>query len=243
MIRRVAITLLVAAVAATYPLHLGAAQAAQSAPSAAGRWEGRLDVPNQPLEVIVDLVQKGAGWEGVITIPAQNLKAFPLSGVTVTGDAVSFAMTAPGSPQFTGKIDATGKTLAGDFTQGGGTLKFSLARTGDAKIEPPPPSTPIGKAHEGTWEGALEGGGRTLRLVLKLSTGADGLGQGTLVSVDQGNTEIKIQTVSLVIDRLRLLLPAIAGSWEGQLNGDQLEGSWTQGPGSRPLTFKRAVAK
>jgi hypothetical protein len=214
---------------------------AQPAASPAGRWEGKLNVPNQPLDITVDIIAKGSGWDGVISIPAQNLKGYPLLKVTVTGDTVSFGMTAPGDPLFTGKIDATGKTLAGDFTQGGGTLTFSLTRTGDAKIEPPAPSTAIDKALEGTWEGALQAGGGTLRLVLKLSTGADGLGKGVLTSVDQGNVEIAVQTVSQKGPTLTLLIPVIAGSFEGELKGEQLEGTWKQGAGALPLSFKRAA--
>lgn len=240
MMRRVLVTaVLLAGVAAT---HAFAAPAAQTAPPAvAGRWEGKLDTPNQALDFIVDIVAKGSGLEGVISIPAQNLKQFPLSSVTASGDAVTFAIAAPGNPQFSGKLDAAGKALTGEFTQGEGRLPLTLTRTGDAQITPPKPSTAIDKAFEGTWEGTLGVGGRTLRLVLKLSTGSDGLGQGMLTSVDQGNAEIKVQTVTLAAGRLTLLLPMIAGSWEGELKGEQLEGTWKQGPGELPLTFKRAM--
>jgi hypothetical protein len=252
MIRRVAIALFVTAVAAMHPTVAARSAAAPqpsgaqpaAAPSAAGRWEGRINTPGQPLDVIVDLVAKGSGWDGVISIPAQNLKAFPLSSITVRGDTVSFGMRVPGDPLFTGKITAAGSTpptLAGDFSQGGGTLTFSLTRTGDAKIDPPRPSTAIGKDLEGTWEGALSLNGQTLRLVLKLSTGSDGLGKGSMVSLDQGGVEIPVQTVSLSGGRLTLLLPSIAGSWEGELKDSQLQGTWTQGPSNRPLAFKRTT--
>ncbi len=259
MMRRLAIILLVGAVAATQFISASVAAAAEgrallttqpppsataaqptTAPSLAGRWEGKLDTPNQSLDLTIDIIAKGSGWEGVISIPVQMLKGYPLASVTATGDSASFAMAAPGNPQFTGKIDATGKTWTGEFTQGDGRLPLTLTRTGDARLDPPKPSTAITKALEGSWEGTLTGGPRTLRLVLKLTTGPDGLGQGTLVSVDQGGVEIKVQTVALTAGRLSLLLPAIAGSWEGELKGEQLEGTWTQGPGTSPLTFKRA---
>jgi hypothetical protein len=250
--RRVLVTaLLFAGGVATLPSPLLAAQPAAQppaaaapsvAPSPAGRWEGKLATPMQTLDLTVDIMAKGSGWEGVITIPAQNLTQYPLSSVTASGDSASFAMAAPGNPQFTGKVDASVRTWTGEFTQGGGKLPLTLTRTGDAKIDPPKPSTAIDKALEGTWEGTLDVNGRTLRLVLKLSS-AEGLGKGTLTSVDQGNAEIPVQTVSQTGPTLTLLLPAIAGSWEGQLKGEQLEGTWKQGAGSLPLTFKRAAAK
>ena len=188
--RRVFVTaLLFAGGVATMPSPLLAAQPASqppaaaapsAAPSPAGRWEGKLATPMQALDLTVDIVAKGSGWEGVITIPAQNLTQYPLSSVTASGDSASFAMAAPGNPQFTGKVDASGKTWTGEFTQGGGKLPLTLTRTGDAKIDPPKPSTAIDKALEGTWEGTLDVNGRTLRLVLKLSTAPTGLGRGTL---------------------------------------------------------------
>ena len=215
--------------------------AAQTTPAPAGHWTGAIEIPSGKLEIAIDLRAKGDGWEGTITIPAQNLQGFPLSNVTVKGTSISMTMTAPGEPIFNGTLDASGQKIAGDFSQGGGTIPFSLARAGDAKFEAAVPSTAIGKELEGDWEGTLEAGGRTLRLIAKLSTGPDGLAKGTMVSVDQGGVEIPIQTVAQTGTNLKLLLPTIAGRFEGDLKGTDLVGTWTQGPGTMPLTFKRAA--
>ena len=206
----------------------------------AGHWEGAIQIPAQELKIEVDLMKSGDTWEGTITVPAQNLKGFPLSLVRHEGNTVAFAMKIPGEPHFKGTLSTDGQSLSGDFSQGGGSVPFSLARKGDAKIEPQPNSTPIAKELEGSWEGTLDVEGTSLRLVLKLSTGADGAGAGTLISVDQGGAEIPVTAVVQKDNRLMLVVRGIAGTWEGDVADGVLKGTWTQGPATRPLVFTRA---
>jgi hypothetical protein len=213
---------------------------AQSATAAAGHWEGAIQAPGQDLKIEIDLAAAGDKWDGTISIPGQGLKGFPLSAIIVQGDAVSFAIQGvPGDPRFKGLVKDA-KTLSGEFTQGGGTVPFALTRTGDAKIEPVPKSTPITKDIEGSWTGALDVNGKVLRLILKLSSQAGGAATGTLVTVDQGGAEIPIAAVIQADKHLKLVVRAIAGTYEGDLKDGQLTGTWTQGPGTWPLVFKRS---
>ena len=213
----------------------------QAAAGPSGHWEGAIQIPGQELKVEVDLANAGDTWDGRITIPAQKLKAFPLSSIAVQGGTVTFAMKGiPGDPRFKGTLSNDSKTLSGDFTQGGGVIPFALTRTGEARIDPLPKSTPISKELEGSWEGALEVGGKTLRLVLKLSNQPDGAAAGTLVSLDQGGVEIPVSAVIQSGAQLRVLLPVIAGQYEGEFKDGQLRGTWTQGPNTRPLVFTRS---
>jgi hypothetical protein len=212
---------------------------AQSTTAPAGHWEGAIQAPGQELKIEIDLAAAGDKWEGTITIPAQNLKGFPFSAITVQGDTVSLAMqSVPGNPQFKGVVK-DGKTLSGDFSQGGGTAPFALTRTGDAKIEPVPKSTPITRELEGSWAGNLDANGKILPLVLKLSNQAGGTATGTLVSLDQGGTEIPIVAVIQTGTHLKLVIRSIAGTYEGDLRDGQLTGTWSQGAGTLPLVFKR----
>lgn len=215
---------------------------AQPAASPSGHWEGALQVPGQELKIEIDLARSGEKWEGTISIPAQNLKAFPLSAITIQRDSVGFALNGiPGSPQFKGTLSKDGKSLSGEFSQGGGTLPFAVARTGDAKIEPPPKGTPITKELEGSWEGSLDVGGTILHLLLKLSNRPDGGATGTMVSVDQGGTEVPVAAVVQTGSHLKVVVQAISGIYEGDLKDGQLTGTWTQGPGAWPLVLKRPV--
>ena len=222
----------------------GAAAAPQAPAGAAGHWEGAIQTPGGELPIEVDLVDRSGGkWEGSINIPSQNLKGFPLSGLTVQGNAVSFAMKGvPGDPQFKGTLSKDGKTLAGDFSQGGGNTTFSLAWKGEAKVVTPAKSTAITKDFEGSWEGTVTVTTTPLRLILKLAT-QDGVATGTLISVDQGGAEIPITTVTQKGSHLNLVISLVSGNYDGDLKDGQIVGTWTQGPMKSPLTFKRAAAK
>ena len=190
----------------------------------------------------VDLAAKGPGaWTGTITIPVQNLRAFPPSSIEAQGNAVSFAMKGiPGDPAFKGRLSDDGAILSGDLTQGEARLPFQLKRTGEAIIAVAAKSTPVAKELEGSWEGSLNAGGTVLRLKLKLENRPEGGATGSVVSVDQGGVEIAITTVTQEAQRLKLELPTIAASFSGELKDGRLVGDWTQGAGTLPLAFTRA---
>jgi hypothetical protein len=210
--------------------------------AAAGHWEGAIQVPGQELQIAVDLAQMGdeKKWQGTIAIPAQGLKGFPLADIVVTAAGVTFAMPKiPGAPSFKGALSKDGKSLTGDFSQGGGTVPFTLTRTGDARFEPIPKSTPITSDLQGNWEGALDVKGTILRLVVKLEQRPDGTGGGTLISVDQGGTEIPLTAVIQKGTHVTLLASTIVATFEGELKNGELPGTWTQGPATFPLALKR----
>jgi len=207
----------------------------------AGHWVGTIQVPGQALDIEVDLATRPPNtWEGTITIPAQHLKALPLSGVSVEGTAVTFGMkTVPGAPVFKGTLSKDARSIAGDFSQAGRTMAFSLAWKDEPRIEAPPANKPIEKEFEGAWEGALDAGGNRLRLVLKLSN-QDGAATGTLVSLDQGGVELPASSIVQAASHLTMTVPTIGGTFEGELKDGRLEGTWAQGGVSLPLVFARS---
>jgi hypothetical protein len=213
---------------------------AQTTAGASGHWRGSIEIPNQDLAIEVDLAQNAKGeWVGSIGIPPQGLKGFPLSGIVVQGNSVTFGMKgAPGEPTFDGKLSADGKAISGGFTQGGSALTFSLKRTGDAIVETPPKSTAIAKEMAGLWEGALESNGNTLRLKVNLSNQPDGTATGNLISVDQG-LDMPITTITQKGSNLKFELKPIGGSYDGDLTNGALVGHWMQRGATTPLTFKR----
>ena len=211
----------------------------QPATGPSGHWEGSIAVPGQEMAIIVDLASKDGAWVGTIAIPAQNLKGFPLSDITVAGSAVGFSMKGvPGGPHFAGTLSADGKSLSGQFEQGGGTTSFTLAWKGEAVIEEPPKSTEITKDLEGNWEGGLVVQGTTMRLVLKLANHAGGA-TGVMVSIDQGDAEIPLTSITQAGSEVKFTITTINAGYAGELKDGQLTGTWSQGPGSWPLAFKR----
>jgi hypothetical protein len=216
----------------------GRSLAFQAGGTAAGHWTGTIAGPEIAVEV--DLAPKGPdAWHGTISIPSQGTKGMPLSEVSVKGTAVKFAIPgAPGGAHYAGTLSADGTTITGEFTQGGATLVLTLTRQGEPKFEVPQKSTPITKDLEGTWEGPLDVNGQVLRLVLKLANGPDGA-TATLISLDQSNAEIPVATVTQTGSRVKLLVTMVSGTFDGELKGGELAGTWTQGPLNLPLVFKR----
>jgi uncharacterized protein len=88
------------------------------------------------------------------------------------------------------------------------------------------------------WEGALDVQGNILRLVLKLTNHSGGA-TGVLVSLDQGGAEIPIASITQALSHLALAVTLINGNCAGDLKDGQIVGTWTQGPASLPLVFKR----
>ena len=104
-----------------------------AAGTVAGRWSGSIAIPNTALEVHVDLDEAAGAWKGDIDIPAQGAKNLPLTAITVDGANVSFQIAGvPGTPTFSGTL--AGDAITGNFTQGGATFPFTLARA--AKDDP-----------------------------------------------------------------------------------------------------------
>jgi hypothetical protein len=229
-----------AAVIAVFALAGGASGGqAPSAPPPSGHWVGSIEA-GPGLAVEVDIERQGAGWRGTISIPAQLAKGVPLTEVTVKDTAVSFGLKgAPGEPRFSGELSKDGKVLSGTFVQGGGSVPMSMTWKGEAQFEKPVKSPPLSAALLGTWEGALDIKGTPLRLKLVLANGADGA-IGTLYSLDQGNVEIPVTAISVQGPRLKVTVAMISGGFEGDVKGDEIAGTWTQGPATFPLTLKRA---
>ncbi len=134
--------------------------AAESPLNPAGHWEGAITLPTTSLSIRVDL-ERGAdqSWQGTIDIPVQSLRGFKLNPVKVDGAKITFAMPGiPGDPAFGGQLATDGKTIAGDFTQGGQKFPFKLeckplpAATG---LEIPSHGLP-GKGLVGHWLGSLK---------------------------------------------------------------------------------------
>src|SRR5690349_8600548 len=93
----------------------------------------------------------------------------------------------------------------------------------------------------GIWQGALElPTGARLRLVLDLREEGGAL-TGTLDSVDQGARDIAVASIQLETRRLVFTMRGIVGRYEGELaeSGNELVGTWSQGPGNLPLTLRR----
>ncbi len=99
------------------------------------------------------------------------------------------------------------------------------------------------KGIDDTWQGTLHLSQRDLRIVLKVSRGADGALAGTMYSIDQGGQGIKTSSMSFQDGTLKLAIQQLDMTYEGKLSADgkSIPGTFTQGSQPTPLVFERAT--
>jgi hypothetical protein len=220
----------------------------QAAVDPSGHWTGAIHVPAyngasaREIGIDVDIAKTaGGGLEATFGQPAQNIKGLPLGKVSLDGKAISFELKANGGGLFKGTV-ADAKKISGEFitTEGGFAIPFDLARTGDAQIQAAPRSAAIGKEFEGTWSGTIAVDGKKERLVLKMANQQDGTATGTILDLDGSNVEIPVGITQKAAN-VTIEVAAVSASFTGVLNGDELSGSWKQGPLTLPLTFTRGA--
>jgi uncharacterized protein len=201
----------------------------------AGSWHGTLEAGGQKLRVVVTLTKSDAGaYTGKLDSLDQGA-TIPIDTITVNGDALRLEIKSA-AIVFEGTLNKERTELTGTFTQGGQPFPLSFKRGEQAAVVPPP-----AKDFEGSWHGALEAGGQTLRLVVTVTKSDAGTYAGKLDSVDQGGAVIPIDTITVNGDAVRLEIKALAIVFEGTLNKERTEltGTFTQGDQKFPLTLKR----
>jgi hypothetical protein len=79
-------------------------------------------------------------------------------------------------------------------------------------------------------------------VVLTLANGKNGA-EAQMVSVDQGNAQIPVSSVSQSGTKLSLKISAIGGGYEGEVNpaGTELNGTLTQMGNTLPLQLKKSA--
>jgi hypothetical protein len=212
---------------------------AQTVADPSGHWDGALEAPGTTVSFQVDLAKNRAGrLGGTITIPSQHITGLPLTKVVVDGTSVVFS--ARTDQQLTGSLSPDGASMSGTFAMEGFSIPFTIARTGDARIEPPPRSAPVGTELEGSWTGTLGVGGG-LRLVLKISNEPDGTSTGLMTNLDEGGIEIPV-TITQKGSGVTIDSTVVVASFSGTLNADgtELAGTLHQAAIEVPLTFRKA---
>ena len=172
-----------------------------AAPDASGRWEGSVDIPGNPLRLIIDLEPDARGrWQGSAVLPDRGVKGAPLSGLAVAGCDVRFGLASA----FTGGGGAQPEvalacqpdgTLAGSFALAGNSAPVTLRRSGAAQVDRATPNSVISAALAGRWTGRYELGGYAREVTLTLANRPDTGGGGQLVVVGKRTTTLDMDRV------------------------------------------------
>ena len=115
------------------------------------------------------------------------------------------------------------------------TLLASLGLT--AAAAPPVPQV------VGDWQGTIDTGKGSLRIVFHLANDKDGNLTGTMDSPDQNAAGIALSSVSYKQPEVQLTIEPFGIRYDGKLDEDKLQivGVFKQGPASLPLTLSRST--
>ena len=93
----------------------------------------------------------------------------------------------------------------------------------------------------GAWEGKLNIGAASIRLVFHFDQQKDGEYTGSMDSPDQGATGIAFDKVGMRGDSVALLIRKINGGFDGLMTNDStIDGNFHQGGKSLPMTLKKS---
>src|SRR5579871_5680251 len=192
-----------------------------------GHWEGTLETPQASVAFQVDIVQQDGALAGAITIPQQRLTALPLTKIVVDGASITFG--ARSDQLLAATIDPDGKTMAGTFTMDAFSFPFTLTRTGDAALAPPPLSAAVAKELEGTWHGALGDGAQEIHVLLTMNNRPDGSAVATIVNLDEGGLRLPV-VVSRSGSTVTIASHVVESSFTGELTAKgEIVGTFRQG--------------
>ena len=216
---------------------------ADPASSLAGHWEGAIHAPLEDVVVSIDLTANDAGkLGGTFSSPSQRLNGFPLWSASSDGQAVKLEVkfAEPGVRTFDGRVSADGEKITGQFLIDVHAVPFTLTRTGEARIAPPPRGAAVDAKLAGSWQGALVVGSQSLPLKLTLTNHADQSATGEWAAGGAPATPLAIKYENGTLTLTSSVTPT---SFTGALNADgtELTGTLSEGAASRPVVFARAA--
>jgi len=93
----------------------------------------------------------------------------------------------------------------------------------------------------GDWQGSIETGHGSLKVVIHIATGKEDTFTGTLDSPDQGATGIPINVIHYKQPELHFEIERLGCSYDGKIDSDgsQIDGLFKQSGGSASLSFQR----
>jgi hypothetical protein len=223
-------------------LALAAATLSRAAEPIEARWDGTVQIPGNPLHVVIDLAKTGDQWTSSAIVPGYGVKGAPLSSIVVEGMGVSFTIKgALGEPKFSGRIAADG-SLAGDFVQSGNTAAFHLLKSGPPQVDPPRQSTPVSQDLEGEWQGEMLLHGNKVKAMLKLANQASGA-TARFIVVGKRENILPVELVRQEGDWLLVDVPQYRMTFEARWRKDakEMAGTFAQGPMETPLVLHPAA--
>jgi hypothetical protein len=203
-----------------------------------GRWEGTAQIPDDEVNMVVDLAKENGAWVGSIIIPGLGVKGAPLTNINVKPPAINFAVKGALGIQLKLRVDA-GK-MSGDFQQAGNRAPTTLQKTGPPQVEYPPGNTAVAKELEGEWKGDYEMLGYTRHVSIKFTNREENGAAAELVIVGRKHNILPVDLVTQEGDLVTVDSHDTGFSFEGRLRNGKLTGVIRQAAIETPLVLERA---
>jgi pimeloyl-ACP methyl ester carboxylesterase len=203
-----------------------------------GAWEGALKVrPGLELKFILHVEKaKDGALKASLDSPDEGLTELPIDKIAVEKTKVTFASeTLKASYEGTWNDDRTG--FKGQWTQRGGKFPLDFKKADPAKVA----RVEVPKELEGLWQGKIDVGGASLRLVLKVEKTKGGTLKASFVSPDQSPMPIPMSSIELKDGELKFACKLIGAKFSGKANKEKTEyaGDFEQAGMKFPLTLKK----
>lgn len=219
----------------------------QAAPTAAGRWEGAVEIPGRELTLVVDVAQDAQGaWSGSIIMPGLRIRGAPLANLAVTASEVRFDTGdalggAEGKAAFRAHLTARG-TMVGEMRQAGNVAKFVLNYSGPPQVELPRRSTAVAAEFEGQWSGDYELGGYPRHLTISLHNHPGAAASVQFVVVGKQTTNVSVDLVTQEGDLLSIESHEYGVNFAGRIaKPGEMDGTVVLGALEVPVVLHRVA--
>jgi hypothetical protein len=206
-------------------------------PSAIGDWQGTLRVAADEIHLTLHIVAgDGDALKATMDSAEQGAKGVPVTTIECKDSHLTFAVESVHGT-YDGALNTATGAFDGVWSQGQPTpltfvrvVRKARAAAGPSEID-------------GIWLGVMQVGGYPIHIAFHLLTTRDGL-TATMDSPDQNATGVPVVSARREGDSLILQLPNIGAKYQGTVAKDlsAIEGAFTQGGASLPLTLKRKEA-
>src|ERR1700734_544900 len=203
-----------------------------------GDWKGALEAGGATLHLVLHVIKAPDGtYSATLDSVDQGANGIPATSITLKVSQLRLDVTVVHGT-YDGIVSPDGKLISGTWTQGK-PFPAELKRVDAAPAAPAKPSD-----IDGAWMGALDTGSIKLHVVFHIVNTADGL-TATLDSPDQGVKGMATSSGKRDGTSLKIEAKTVSGVFEGKIAADlsSIDGTWSQGGGSLPLTLKRVTEK
>ncbi len=198
-------------------------------PKIGGDYSGTLGTLHLKLHLKVGA---GGAMEGTLDSVDQGAMGLRCANIHLAEMAFSFEVPSVHGT-WHGTVSADGATLNGSWSQGE-EMPLVLRRDEPFAAAEKPSRV------DGIWRGTLGAGGTKLRLQVQIKSDRAGKEYCSIDSLDQGTMGLLCDKVQLDGNHFSFEVPVVNGRWSGTLaeNGNELDGTWSQGQ-DLPLRMTR----